>query len=235
MENENEKIMIYPENKEEGIDLFFKLDYLNQEYKNSGNYLTWKNKIESIYGKIGSEVLCSKDGNIIYNLESKRKYKKVKCNICKKFICPYCHLGTELGETQCCCRYCISKLYNEKMCDFFPRNNNSYCNFGGREIDFFAYLIFNSIPLLNLMVFIIFFYQFLYFGLLDKYGDTIAEKRKYPVTNALIFVITMIFLVVSYSIFFFLSYIALIIISIPLKLYPLRIYLSMITAFLDSN
>ena len=214
-------------NKEDNLlgNNYFKILYPNQNYKSSLEYHNWRKTNEKNKGKNGKEILCQRDNIIIYQ-KKEDKNNGILCPICNKIIykCKYCKKCGNLRKNNCCFRAFIkSNFKDKKLLDF---------------LDIYSIqqnIIFAFIPAYFIYLFILGGMKVFYFNLEYKDGKINSEsffekKSSIQVLMSAILKLYCILIVINYSIFFFIIYISIFILSLPFKLYPIKILLGILNS-----
>ena len=205
MENENDKeynLLDVP---------FFKLSYAEQKYKKSNEYKIWKKNLMEKNGQNGIEIFCSLDNIVIYTNQEARD---VICPICKTNyqICEFCKKPLTIQSSLCCVRAFIND-FSEKRKTFNLKDKDERTLFIGIFFTSFFPGLFNF--------FLAFQLYLLFIGkkeIMNAYLNIIFK------IFTLLTILTISFVFIMFNYIFYLT---LIIISIPLLLYPLKIYLGM--------
>ena len=218
MENESNK-------EEEFLDInVYKIQYDNQNYKISPEYMNWKKKEESKMGANGTEIRCPIDNILIYT-----KRNECFCPICRKKYnnCPYCNITR--GEY--CQSCCIKSIFNIILTSF--RHNLYELEFEHNHY-FFVSLIPLAIPFLLTLAISFIFYSSKKKNY-DAYLSYIENEKKNLFNAFRFFIVAFPFLIsISFCIFFWLLYLLLIIISLPFKLYFIRVLFCMFDGIFDA-
>ena len=193
-------------------DNYFQILYPNQNYKLSLEYKQWKKKIENILGKNGKEVFCEEDNIIIYQKYSKMD-NGVICPICKKYlyVCKYCKKISSVVTERCC----LKALINEKIKDsykFITMENEEdkwdyYCNFYINFIPFSFSLQTIALPI----------------SLIMEIEDTKGMKDNLKDSFENILFLFIYLMLIPYTLFFYSIYFIIFILSLPFKLYPIKL------------
>ena len=203
---------------------FLKLLYPNQNYKISLEYKQWKKSIEEKFGKNenGIEIFCKIDNIVIYN---ENVNDIIKCPICRKtlYICKYCNKVQKKKTTKCCFRAQIK--------DFIIENKTIYKYINNQENqikEFYEIFRINFIPFCFLSHTVLFFMALFYLELENEegenYGDLLDKKSYiYRIPLYILLIGYVLSMIIAFSIFFYILFLIIVIISLPFKLYPIKI------------
>ena len=231
MENEN----LDQENNLIG-DYYFKTPYKIQNYKLFPEYQTWKKNVIEKIGENGKEILCPKDDTIIYKIHNDNNIK-ITCPNCKInfYHCIFCNLSQTEKCHICCLRAYFKYIFKNHYKYRFEYDNNN--NF---HKDNFHRLIFISLmPIISVLLVTFAMINLFYMNLgKNNISSSIHYDEKPKIYQFIIlFLITLFMLLMSlsYTIIYFFSFFALLIISLPFKLYFVRLYLGIIDCINDDE
>ena len=197
--------------------LYFELEYSDQEYKKSLKFKKWKEEYKSSHnGKIGSQYLCKKD-NIVFIDE--KNYPRSDCPKCGRSICVFC----SSSEYRCC--------YKSKLKHYWDFTALKYIK---DDEEFLCLFFIGLIPLLNLSLIYQKIGNNVEYALFDtKKNNNNNINNKKPDINCymdtLMFTLPIPF-IITYECF----YLTLTIISLPFKLYPIKIYIGILDRYLSN-
>ena len=217
MENENlyieNNLIEYP---------YFKLAYEGQKYEESSEYQKWKKIMIKSIGENGKEFFCNKDKIVIFQ-KNENIEQGFRCPICKNlfYVCPYCR-SIEVNK-KCCFISFFKEIINTKIKIFIEPDDYAKENFLSNFLTMFIPLISNII--INICMFDL-FYFFLYKNNI-KYGDKFFET-KLGYLSAIILYSFSVVISLSYIILYYEILIFLIIISLPFKLYLVKLLMGII-------
>ena len=217
MENED----LYIENNL--IDYpYFKLAFEGQKYEESSEYQKWKKIMIKSIGKNGKEFFCNRDKIVIFQ-KSENTEQAFICPICKNlfYVCPYCR-SIEVNK-KCCFISFFKEIISTKIKIFINPDKYAKENFLSNFLTMFIPLISNII--INVCMFDL-FYLFLYKNNI-KYGDKIM-RTKLGNFSSTIFYLFVTIISLSYIILYYEILIFLMIISLPFKLYPVKLLMGII-------
>ena len=211
---------------------YFQILYPNQNYKLSFEYKHWKKNVDKILGKNGKEIFCEKDNIIIY-----QKYKNIDngifCPICNKFLygCEYCNKILNKVTKRCC----LKAFINENI-----KNSYKFIKMEKEEDkgDYYFYLFMSFIPFLCISQTILISLNLFFLGLENKRHEIIDKiDMKDNLNNIFIYVIVLytILMVIPYTIFFYSIYLIILILSLPFKLYPIKLLLGFYSSVSESE
>ena len=216
---------------------YFKLSFPNQNYKLSLEYKNWRKSMEERKGKNGVEIFCKEDNIIIYLNEENNQYYDdlIKCPLCNTdFIletCVYCSTVSFEFWGRCCLPQYINEIIQRKKIFQYINNKENMK-------EFFEIFFINFIPVIfSFQIIIIFVYLF-FFNLKNKRHILIIEdfldedKNKYMHTFQMILFFYSLCMSITFSIFFYCIYIIIVILSLPFKLYPIKIIIGIIYAII---
>ena len=202
---------------------YFQILYPNQNYKTSLEYKQWKKNVEEILGKNGKEVFCEKDNIIIY-----QKYQKIDigiyCPICNKFLygCEYCNKISNQVTKSCC----IQAFINENI-----KNSYKFIKMENKEDkdDFYYNLFINFIPF-SFLYRTILIPIIIFLSIENKRNimiDQVLENMKENLKNIFefAFMFYILLMLIPYTILFYSIYLIILILSLPFKLYPIKLLL----------
>ena len=216
----------------------FKLDYLSQNLKSNIEYINWSEEMKKIYGNNAKLFKCKKDKILFYASNNEcKKYPiyKSKCPLCKKPICYFCNrYGEHSYDSGTCC------IRNKLKCIIYQdslRFINPIINEFGRS-SYKESLIYFTIPLISLLVFIRYFLNAFYYdmsmkntelkenGDLDLYGRYLNRKDNfYSITFSIMDILYSLLLIIPFFILNIYFILLIILISIPFKFSPLKVIL----------
>ena len=206
-------------------DIYFKIIYPNQNYKISLEYKKWKKSIEEKFGKNGKELFCKKDNIIIYQ-KNENINSFVKCPICDQNIyqCQYCNRIKDKDTARCCLKRHIKEINDkDKIKQFIEYKRKEDIN------DFLNIFFWAFIPFIFATQFILIFVYLFFFNLEDKNGLMIIDRtfQKERQTKMIPFKIILFFYLICinlpYAVLFYAVYLIIVILSLPFKLYPIKI------------
>ena len=210
---------------------YFQILYPNQNYKSSLEYKQWKENVEEILGKKGKEVFCEKDNIIIY-----QKYHKIDigiyCPICNKFLygCEYCNKISNQVTKSCC----IQAFINENI-----KNSYKFIKMENKEDkdDFYYNLFINFIPF-SFLYRTILIPIIIFLSIENKRNimiDQVLENMKENLNNIfeIAFMLYILLMLKTYTILFYSIYLIILILSLPFKLYPIKLLLGFYSSILD--
>ena len=211
MENENP-------NESNLLDTpYFKLSFPNQNYKKLNNFQLWRKQLFEKFGQNYYEILCQKDNIIFYKRE-----ENAKCPICNNhyYICKFCYKAELKGKFKNCCIKASIKDLNDKKTKFDLKDND-------KRKEFIQYFFGGFIP-------------YLYYFLLGGHLFFIFIRYKIVQLNSYLKIIalfcslsTLFISPIVFTFFYYEFYLSIIIVSLPLCLKPLKIYLGLIDAILS--
>ena len=225
MENEIDRDLC-DENKSNS-EFAFKLDYSNQTLKGNKQFQDWKIRMLKIYGNNAKLFRCKYDNCYFYqsNKECKTKpYYKANCPICNLSICYYCLRNSDnlYDRGECCIKrriYCI--IFQDGYAFIKPEESDDVnC--------YYSILAIIFIPIISFMYFIAYFSVVFFYKLSKKNSEGIYENifnsasslfTEIGINVGFAFALSIPFIIID--IYF---KILLLIISLPLKNYPLKIY-----------
>ena len=202
MENHN----LEQENNLLGNDYFI-ISYQDQNYKILPNYQEWKRLMIEKYGDDGKEIKCWNDNTIFYAIHNDNE-QILTCPTCKKWMykCIFCNEVDKFNCHTCCFRACFYYIAI-KICKK-PIENK------------------------NMLYLFIFPFISTFISIYAVFGAFFIRKVKYERMidlEANFFLILTIFLYIAlmsiiFGIIYHLLLIVFFILSIPCKLYPIKIY-----------
>ena len=223
VENPNKEYNLLEKNN------FFRLLYPNQNYKISLEYKQWKKSIEEKFGKNenGIEIFCKIDNIVIYN---ENVNNSIICPTCRKtlYICKYCNKIQNRKITKCCFRTKIKENIIEKKAIYKYINNQK-----NQLEEFYLLFIINFTPFCFLPQIVLIFMDLFYLDLENEEGesyDCLIDKKSniYKIPIAILFIGYYLSMLIAFSIFFYILFLNIIIISLPFKLYPIKIIIGFI-------
>ena len=200
---------------------YFKISYPNQNYKLSLDYKQWKKNIEEKLGKNGYELFCKNDNIIIY-----QNSDNCNCPICHKVLykCKYCKKTRNKITKRCCLKAYINDIISDK------NNLNRYIMIENNEAkcDFYYFFFINIIPCSFASQSILSGVFLFYCGLENIHGEKIDNtledmKSSLKVIYFIISCLYILSMLIAYSIFFYTIYFIILILSLPFKLYTMRL------------
>ena len=240
MENEGNENIINLNEKFEQNNIF-NLDYAEQNINNNNKYKLWKESILKIYGNDAKLFRCTQDKIIFYSSYDKIFDDSIylcRCPICKKKICYFCSSIGILKDI-CCYKRSIYYLYFKKGLSFIKKVNK-YEDMHLLSQDYT--ILFTLIPGFNLFLIIFLYIDAALLKLItkdivfdDKGKREIYLDRYYRKGIGHFFTIpcflmaSLLSLVLFVLNFYIILFILLI--SVPFKLYPLKYYLAISSAF----
>ena len=212
---------------------YFQISYPNQNYKKSSEYKQWRKIAEKKSGKNGKEAFCEKDNIIIYQKKEFINFN-IQCPLCNRNIyqCKYCNKSRDTLTTQCCIKASINDIKeNKKIFQYINTEENK-----DDEIEFYQLFFLSFIPLFFSFINVLIFFIFFFANMEDKNGklisETFEENRCLIILMRIFTLFYLILITIVYSIFFFNIFIIIVIISLPFKLYYVRIVIGMYSALL---
>ena len=199
---------------------YFKLAFPEQNYAESFEYQKWKKSMIEIIGEKGKEFFCNEDQIVIF-----QKYgnNALTCPICHKkfYLCPYCG---KIERNKCCFKSILKEITSKK-------NRRKYIDSDFVEGDDFCINFLTMfIPIISNLLINACIFDLLYLFHRKKdinYSDKLILSK----TKVLFFAILYSFSLINallYMILYYEIFIFLIIISLPFKLYPVKIIMGII-------
>ena len=212
---------------------YYKISYPNQNYNFSFEYKNWKKSMEEKRDKKGREIYCEKDNLIIYQ-EYENINSTINCPICNRVLykCQYCNTIRNKKTTRSCYKAYIKEIINRKSIYSYVLMENEL-----DKRDFYILFFLNFIPFIivieNILIGILIFY----FNLENKndkvtFDACIDKKLALKICLFILVLFIAISIIVSYSIFFYTIYIICVIISLPFKLYPIKLLYGLLNSIL---
>ena len=204
-------------------DYYFKVSYKGQNYKVTKEYQNWKKIMIEKYGKNGKEINCPKDYTIIYKIHNNND-ESIKCPGCNSIFynCIFCNKNQEFQPIDCCIisslRYKVKNRYKEKFDYIFINlDENNVAKKYFKRLIIISFIPFTSAyPLISRMIFL----------LLDDKLDEIESCQDF--FKALFFMAFMFIMSFIYGIIYYLIFISFFILSIPFKLFPVKLYFGLL-------
>ena len=193
---------------------YFKSDFAGQNLKNRKEFINWNNEMRKKYGKTDYFYNCSKDSVVFYELNNFAIIAPnyyVSCPKCKSFICYFCskNLNSIDKFEYCCLRRLICYLF------FRFEDNEIFSSFNG----FYCFQLQLIIPILNVMLISV-------ANNVYVLSDSYLEKENLYIIMYLMSVI----IAIPYIFFFYEILLIICIISIPLRLIPIKTLIGYISA-----
>ena len=202
----------------------YEILYPEQKYEKSSEYKKWERAMLKKFGENRIKIVCNKDNIVTYqkfdNIDQILKCPKCKANY---YYCSYCKRAEK--ERRCCSKAYIKKLLNDDLLFKFLKleDNNIKRNF-------IENIVFHRIPFfanlsINICIFLV-----LYMDIIknDVNCDDWISNDKLNLFNKLIIAGFMIIMSLIYMILYYICFIILIILSLPFKLYPIKILIGFI-------
>ena len=205
---------------------YFKILYPNQNYRISLEYQKWKKSIEEKIGKnkIGKEILCKKDNIIIYNEDINNN---INCPLCKTnlYLCKYCNKIQNRKTKRCCFRAHINEIIIEKKAIY------KYINIQNNIKEFYLILGIFFVPFCFLSHIILISMFLFYLNLENEEGeryDSFIDKKAciYTLPYGIIIIGFILSMLIAFSILFYILFLSILIISLPFKLYSIKIVIA---------
>ena len=204
-------------------DYYFTVSYKSQNYKKSQEYKNWNKIMIEKYGKNAKEIICPKDYTIIYTIHYNND-ERITCPSCNSIIynCIFCNKNLTRIPSDCCIRTSLRKKMKDKDKRKF---DYIFTNF---EVDnetkeyYTSLIIVSFIPLISAFSLIGNIVQLLLSGIIDEI-TCCKDFLIYIFFLAFLFIMGLIYGIIYYIIFtsFF-------ILSIPFKLYPVKLYFGLL-------
>ena len=208
------------ENQNLEQDYYFKISYKTQNYKVSQEYQNWKKLMIEKYNN-GKEIICPKDDTIIYKIHNDKD--EIICPTCNSdiFNCIFCNKTVDYKTSNCCMK-AFFQFHNFTIYKYLFTNFEVY---NDTKNDFIRFIFICFIPFISLFYFIFSIEYFLFSG-----KDVQDEKE----CNDNILIIFIFLMTIIYGVFFYFMFIIFFILSIPFKLYPIKILFGIIKIFLEN-
>ena len=192
-------------------DFYFKSSYKGQNYKILQEYKNWKKLMIEKYGKNGKEITCPKDNTIIYKIHNDNG--ETICPTCKLVIynCIFCNKISK-NKTNNCCSKAYIKFADEEIYNFLFTDLKTDENILD---DYILLIVCSFIPFISPFPLLCKIINSLIIDLDDEFTPSIFYSLLTPFA-----------LIMSaiYGILYYVIFISFFILSIPFKLYPLKIY-----------
>ena len=202
----------------------FLLDYKGQKLKNNSKFEEWKKKRMEIYGNNAKLFKCKRENAYFYvSYENcKKLFYLCECPSCQSYICYFCS-----NNGNCCTlNKIIEMIYDDGFSIIHPTQYHDHSDY------LFEYMLF-LIPICTL---------FLFIGVIGKNLYHVLHKIKnikngeyyyfrddnFSWTIVFINALVALMLSINYAIIDIYLKIILLIISLPFKNYPIKIYLGII-------
>ena len=203
---------------------YFRIDYKNQNYEISNIYKKWLEK-KRLNNNNGEEIKCEKDNIVLFTSNNE---KSIICPICnsKYYKCLSCGRVSNTELSECCFKANFKKLIkNEKIYKYTVNdlNDDDIINF------IFLIILFFFIPTMIGIAVGLYSFYFFFFDLKnkrnEKYYDAFYKKEGFLCFLRNFSMIICIFLTsVVYTILFYFIFILFFLVSMPFKLYPVKIF-----------
>ena len=198
-------------------DYFFKISYKGQNYKISQEYKNWKKLMIEKYGKNKREIICPFDNTIIYKIDEYNE--RIKCPSCNSefYNCIFCN-KIDKNRTDRCCSKTYLKFKDEQIYNLLFTNERIEDYIVG---DFVLLILSSFFPLTSP------------FPLICKIINIlVSDLDDEDVTSIFYIILTPFALIMSaiYGFFYYAIFISFFVLSIPFKLYPLKIYFALLIA-----
>ena len=196
-------------------DFYFKPTYKGQNYKILQGYKNWKKLMIEKYGKNGKEIICPKDNTIIYKIHNDNG--ETTCPTCNLVIynCIFCNKISK-NKTNNCCSKAYIKFKDEKIYNFLFTDLRTDEHIAG---DYAILIMCSFFPLTSP------------YPLLCKIINLLLIDIEDEDIPTIFFILLMAFALIMsaiYGILYYIIFSTFFILSIPFKLYPLKIYFALL-------